>query len=823
MNNLIISKLNDKYYNKYRNLFNYDENKFKLINTTLLFNATVTDNHTICKYSFSKYNYHDIYGNILYDSTKYIGYINKFFNTNYDIYIINKYINNNKTFLLITNTYTQLKHYTFINKKLNCDILLYYNSHFNTFIQNNFKNPNINYNLFNTFYSSTNLEIYKQFLINLKNNTEDTNINIPNNKYSLIVKPNDVFIGLSLTASYYTNLKINYLISTILISLKLLEKNGTLLLFWSIVNINIPVIKKILSILTYGFKTVEIIDNDINQNLLIGVPEYYIKCSGYKDNISNDLIHKLIDIVINSIKYIDESCNVLDYYEDYTEKNPNHSLYYNKIDENEEYNKLSKKSRKTQKSSKTIEKEKETEKKEITPIYYIEDINIPELDDIMKESQLQFKVSTLEHKLEGIFIGYFEMVNNYILNAIDTDSKGNMIVKSQAIKQKDITNLTKLITMFEYNKLPYNKHALSVLLEKKDDYTDYLYGHNNTIDTTLIKYTDATSSKLNTSALEHLELFNPYSSDAINDSDSNNALDAYTNYIDKVTISNKVKTKLLEDIEDTTKTNTKDRKDNNYENESYEDEKEILSKLTKGLSSHIKYLDSNSIKSSKIPITVKDFLSLASTIKANLGMNEFTINNTNDYKVGFIVRKNNRILYDHDEKVNHNKNVFIHELLSKELKKLNIPFKTTSFDNASFEEQAEFLKDVKILIACHGAAFTNLFLLPKNASIMEVSFRRYWYCDPVCNCHVTEKCPYKKDCHTVSDSHHYNKKTKKLDYFKGDYYNLSQLFGIGYKEILIEDASGYFKNPGDKDYNPINLTNIYIDTNAMIDKIKQIY
>ena len=818
MNNLIISKLNDKYYNKYRNLFNYDENKFKLINTTLLFNATVTDNHTICKYSFSKYNYHDIYGNILYDSTKYIGYINKFFNTNYDIYIINKYINNNKTFLLITNTYTQLKHYTFINKKLNCDILLYYNSHFNTFIQNNFKNPNINYNLFNTFYSSTNLEIYKQFLINLKNNTEDTNINIPNNKYSLIVKPNDVFIGLSLTASYYTNLKINYLISTILISLKLLEKNGTLLLFWSIVNINIPVIKKILSILTYGFKTVEIIDNDINQNLLIGVPEYYIKCSGYKDNISNDLIHKLIDIVINSIKYIDESCNVLDYYEDYTEKNPNHSLYYNKIDENEEYNKLSKKSRKTQKSSKTIEKEKETEKKEITPIYYIEDINIPELDDIMKESQLQFKVSTLEHKLEGIFIGYFEMVNNYILNAIDTDSKGNMIVKSQAIKQKDITNLTKLITMFEYNKLPYNKHALSVLLEKKDEYTDYIYGLTNTIDNTLVKYKDPSTIKLNTSALEHFTLTKPFT------------MDIYDNYIDKVSISNKVKMKLLEDNNDNKANNycntckdSKDRKE--IEFEEFEKENDILDKLTKGLSTYIK-LD---VTPDKIPITVKDFLSLASTIKMNLGINEFAISNTNEYKVGFIVRENNRILYDHDEKVKHNKNVLVHDLLSKELKKLNIPFKTTRFDNASFEEQAEFLKDVKVLIACHGTAFTNLFLLPKHASIMEVSFRKYWYCDPVCECHYTGECAYKTDCQNrnkVINKYNFDEKKGKLIYNKADYYNLSQLFGIGYKEILIEDANGYFNdttNNTNELNNPLNLTNIYIDTNAMITKIRKLF
>jgi hypothetical protein len=784
---------NDKYYKKYEYLFNYSIINFNMINNYILYNYLYKNNTNICNHIFTINQNDQIYSNIILKTNKKLHIQNKYYGFTFENLIFNKY--NNIKNLIITNKPSNI--YNLNLNKNNYDILIYnklskYSKEYLTY-----KNYNI--------YSSFELNIYKQFLINLKNNNEENNILIPKKKYEFITVHYSYISGLSLMASYKMTLEIPNIISTIAMALKNIAKDGTLLIFWSIVNVNIPVIKKLLSILVYGFKTIEIISNDINQNLLIGVPEYYIKCSGYKANITHDLINKLLDIAIETVEYTYDTCDILDYYENYTEKNPNHSLYYNKKDNTE-----SKKESTSQKSSKSKEKE-------IKPIYYIEDINIPELDDIMKDSQLQFKVSTLEHKLEGIFIGYFEMVNNYILNAIDTDSKGNSFVKPQAIKQKDITNLTKLINMFEYNKLPYNKHALSVLLEKKDDYTNYLYGLNNTIDTTLVKYNDANTSKLNTSALEHLELFNPYAS---NSNDSNDALDSYTTYIDKVSISDKVKTKLLEDIEDTTKTNNKD---NNYEYEALEDEKEIISKLTKGLSSHIKYLDSNSIKSSKIPITVKDFLSLASTIKVNLGINEFTINNTNDYKVGFIVRKNNRILYDHDEKVNHNKNVFIHELLSKELKKLNIPFKTTSFDNASFEEQAEFLKDVKILIACHGAAFTNLFLLPKNASIMEVSFRRYWYCDPVCQCHVSGQCPYKKDCHTISDSHHYNKKTKKLDYFKGDYYNLSQLFGIGYKEILIEDASGYFKNPGDKDYNPINLTNIYIDTKVMIDKIKKLY
>ena len=221
----------------------------------------------------------------------------------------------------------------------------------------------------------------------------------------------------------------------------------------------------------------------------------------------------------------------------------------------------------------------------------------------------------------------------------------------------------------------------------------------------------------------------------------------------------------------------------------------------------------------------QNYIKMANIIKYNIyKLKELSdVDKIKGKYVGLIYRDKNRILYDYESKQKYKKNVFVNDILTKELKKLNIPFKVISFDDASFEEQANFLKDVKILIACHGAAFTNLFLLPKNATIMEVSFRRYWFCVPVCQCHITGKCDYKEDCHTISNSQFYNKKTGKLDFYKADYYNLSQLFGIGYKEILIDDGNGYFKNPTDKDYNPINLTNIYIDTNAIIDKIKKLY
>ena len=82
--------------------------------------------------------------------------------------------------------------------------------------------------------------------------------------------------------------------------------------------------------------------------------------------------------------------------------------------------------------------------------------------------------------------------------------------------------------------------------------------------------------------------------------------------------------------------------------------------------------------------------------------------------VGFIYRNTNRILYDYNSKQQYNKNILVNDILEKECKKLNIPFKVANFENYTFEEQAEFLKDVKILIGCHGAALTNMFLLPKK-------------------------------------------------------------------------------------------------------------
>ena len=553
INNFSKLKLTDYYFLKYNYLFKYNYTKFDLINYNIIFNYVVKKTNKFCNinYKLNVINYlHILVSNIPKNE------ISNYFilGNNFNHYIINKYYNNN-SFLIISPTTSIVDNINLFIKNNKIDFILSYNeslsddkiinsmNKFKTFLSHN-----------NNLYASYNLNIYKQFLKNLKNNNEENNILIPKKKYNFISCHINYRYGISLVSSYKMSLAIPNIIAIIAISLKNIDKNGTILIFLTIVNIHIPIIKKILSLLSYGFKNVEIIDNDIHQNLLIGVPDYYIKCSGYKDNISHVLINKLLDIAIETIEYTYNICDILDYYEDYTEKNPNHSLFYNKTEkEFKNYNiKKTKKTSQTSSKTKTsntrklssrkslTRKSNNKVKKPITPIYYIEDINIPELDKIMQDSHLQFKVANLSNKLETIFVGYFEMVNNLIVTAIAKDKKGNMYVKKEAILQKDITNITKLINMFEYNKLPYNKHALKILLNKKNEILSHFYSLDNPVNIKLIQYDDKTSKYLNINALNNFVSYEylqkPYDLDILND------------YYNRIKLPFQVKNKLLEDI-----------------------------------------------------------------------------------------------------------------------------------------------------------------------------------------------------------------------------------------------------------------------------------
>ena len=382
-------------------------------------------------------------------------------------------------------------------------------------------------------------------------------------------------------------LQIPHIISTIAMSLKLIKKNGTLMLIWSIINIHIPIIKKIIAILSYGFKKVEIIDNDININLLIGVPQFYIKCSGYKDNIKNELINKLLEVSMETMNYTYYICDTLIYYEDYTKNNPNHSLFYNKIENTSSIKKYMKKKSKTssktssksssktssktkskskskslfnslwlnnitKKSSKKTQKSKYQLHEESLPpskqqinktkyhidefIYYIEDINVVEIDELLKDNINQFNTALLLNKLETIFLTFFNMVNNLIDNSIIKNKKGELVVSEYSLIQKNITNISNLVKMYEINKMPYNKHSINFIIEQQEELIDYFYKLDNPLNTSLIKYNDKNTQELNKNALNTIKLLESYSYIVLEDS------------FKKIDLSYKVKEDLLKTI-----------------------------------------------------------------------------------------------------------------------------------------------------------------------------------------------------------------------------------------------------------------------------------
>ena len=55
--------------------------------------------------------------------------------------------------------------------------------------------------------------------------------------------------------------------------------------------------------------------------------------------------------------------------------------------------------------------------------------------------------------------------------------------------------------MFEHNKLPYNKHALKVLLGKQDELIKHFYALDKPINNKLIQYNDRISRTLNKNSI----------------------------------------------------------------------------------------------------------------------------------------------------------------------------------------------------------------------------------------------------------------------------------------------------------------------------------
>ena len=164
------------------------------------------------------------------------------------------------------------------------------------------------------------------------------------------------------------------------------------------------------------------------------------------------------------------------------------------------------------------------------------------------------------------------------------------------------------------------------------------------------------------------------------------------------------------------------------------------------------------------------------------------------------LRKQNRVLYDF-----HTKQP-LEEYINT--KTFPIPFKWCNFDNMSVEEQYTICSDAALFISAHGAGCTNLIFTPSTCPLIEINFRKHWYCDPVCNDHFNG---------TISINAKCNGKLTYRNYFhKADYHNLCHLIGKKYHEIEAIEYAGRFL-----DRNPINKENVYIDADALVHTILQ--
>ena len=143
-------------------------------------------------------------------------------------------------------------------------------------------------------------------------------------------------------------------------------------------------------------------------------------------------------------------------------------------------------------------------------------------------------------------------------------------------------------------------------------------------------------------------------------------------------------------------------------------------------------------------------------------------------------------------------------LLDKACRDSGLSLRVASFEEMTPLKQVALMRQTRLLVGVHGAGLTNLVFLQDFATVLEVDFRKYWSCDPVCQDHFSGCIPFKYKCKHA------------WPYHKADFYNLSGLFGKNYDSLSVDGVTGR------KDVNPINVTNVLIDGKELIHKCLQL-
>lgn len=250
-----------------------------------------------------------------------------------------------------------------------------------------------------------------------------------------------------------------------------LKRGGNLIIFMQIIDPN-PAIKKILDILSNSFQDVRIL-------YLMDGFEFTINCKNYKDNISDDMLNKLIDITVASQKYYHPVCKTIEYI--------NNSYG---TDQQFIYPLTEKLGNKT-----SLKK-------------------LPILDDIDIDIPSSPHSVYLAHHLKQIYDSYMDNMNYNILKYI-TYKDGKIDIDQKLIDTVVYKKIIDMLNILIENKIPYNKTYLAYINKYNKNLINDIYAYRGSFKYPLIDYQNIASKKFYMNLLNKLGRYKGYHYDEL--------------------------------------------------------------------------------------------------------------------------------------------------------------------------------------------------------------------------------------------------------------------------------------------------------------------
>lgn len=365
-----------------------------------------------------------------------------------DILEFKKFINFKKTdnTLLITNNYSNQNYFSLMG--INQDCLLFENKEYlneeNTQMLEEMKSKNINFK--GSF---------------LKSDMENFNNEIFDNKYDKIILRESEF----LFELYYENYKLTTIPNFILMltkGLQFIKEGGDLYLFTRVMYLT-KTHKKMLYLLANNFSNIKIESFNLDQNDII-----LIKCTGFKNNITKQMMNKLIKIIEETRPYNYSVEQYLNYFYHVSKTNPkdNNFMYpldITKLD-------LPKNIKSTQKTMEIVT-----------------DIPINPPKSKLGESIIL--------QLETLYEQYITTTNFNITRYISTNNRGELEADKDFFEKLIYDKIFMMIKTFEENKIPYNKTYLAYIKEYNKSIVDQLFSLKDAPVFRVVKYNNLISNK----------------------------------------------------------------------------------------------------------------------------------------------------------------------------------------------------------------------------------------------------------------------------------------------------------------------------------------